>query len=76
MTLTKAQLQGIVGALQMRINYIQTGDVVTSAEDAISSGKTHLVKPLTEDQMRTILGMKDTIRAIDQITGSARLLGV
>lgn len=78
-SLSVEELKDILISLNMRINYIQTGNVVLSADDAVNSGKKHLVKALSEDQMRLILRMKDTFREIEKIiinNGNARLIGI
>lgn len=73
-TITKEQRDDMILALHMRINFIQTGEINMDAETAQKAGQGHKIKPLSDDQMRTILRMKDTINALYQITGNARLI--
>jgi hypothetical protein len=52
--------QKIFYALSMWANHIETGDIVLGAEDAIERGiKT---KPLNEDQMRSVLRLRELSR--------------
>ena len=78
-TLSDSQLKLIIQGLHMKINYIQTGDPILSSEDAQTIGKSGMIKALDEDQMRLILSMKDSIRAIESVISThknARLIGV
>lgn len=45
-------------ALLMWINYIETGDVVMSRNDAIESQKFKSIKSLTDEQMKFVLRLK------------------
>lgn len=71
MTLTEEQMKVIVSSLLFHINYIQTGDP--------KNKKPKLIKPLTEEQMRAILSMKDAVKLFESVLSTstnARLIGV
>jgi len=75
--LTKEDIGGIIVALQMRVNFIQTGNVILSSDDAAQRGKP--VKALTDDQMRLILSIKGKIKEFQNMTSnhnSARVVGL
>lgn len=65
MNLTPKKRKDIIEALRMRINYIQTGDITLSSEEAQKTAP-HKVKPLSDEQMKAILRMKDTIKAMKE----------
>jgi len=76
-SLSKEQINDIIISLGMRINYIQTGKISMSSEDAKNAGKSNLIKPLSEDQMEAILRMRKVINLLTGIsTGKARVLEV
>ena len=76
--LSTAQLEAIIKSLRMRINYIQTGDVVLSPTDCQNMGRSDKIRPITEEQMRLVIKMSDTIKQIESILEThkkARLIG-
>ena len=78
-TLSKAMIVQIISSLNMKINYIQTGDPAMSADSAKSCGKATMIQPLSDDQMRVILSMRDTIKAFTELHTNhkeVRLIGV
>lgn len=64
MDLTRADKENIIMALNMRKNYIQTGDMAISAVDAERMGKGVLVKALTTEQMRLIIRTEELIATL------------
>lgn len=66
MKLTKEERDDIAIALNMRCNYIETGDIAYSAVDVENMGKHGLgiakIKALSLDQMELIIRMKKTVR--------------
>ncbi len=52
---TSQEVDDIALALGMRICYIETGTVTLRASDAITQGKSNLIKPLSDEQQRLIL---------------------
>ena len=75
-TLTQDQIKDMILALTMRVNYIQTGDASVSSDTATKTNQPLMVKPLSDDQMRAILRMKDTISDLRKLSGNARIIGV
>jgi len=75
-TLTQDQIKDMILALTMRVNFIQTGDASMSADSAIKTNQPLLIKALSDDQMRAILRMKDTVSDLYKISGNARIIGV
>jgi len=57
----------IVVALQMRTNFIETGSVVLSAEDAVAQKKP--VKALSTDQMRLIVRSRELVEKLLKVEG-------
>jgi hypothetical protein len=57
MTLTKEQKDAIIMSLNYWANYIETGDLTLTAEDAESAGKPF--KALNLEKMRCILFIRD-----------------
>ena len=56
--LTHEEKSDILTALWMRINYIETGNIAISAQDAERYDQNIKIKALSEEQMRGILRMK------------------
>ena len=61
---TPAEKEMILIGLQMRSNYIQTGNVNLNANDAARSGKPELVKPLQIVQMELLVKINNMINDI------------
>ena len=49
-------------AFNMRANYIETGDVNLSRNDAIAMRKTDIIKPLTADQLLLVIRLRQLAR--------------
>lgn len=49
----------VVAALQMRANWVETGNVVLSRNDAIASGQHKLIRPLADDQLELVRRLRD-----------------
>jgi len=58
--MTRKELQDIAISLLMRRNYIETGTVTMSANDAVMAKKHNLIKALEPQQ-------KETIRRLEQL---------
>ena len=73
MKLTLEEKQHLITALQMRVCYIETGDVTLTAQDVENMkeqgvhGVGGVVKALDENQMRAIIKMKDLMRKILEV---------
>lgn len=60
MQLSKEECNSIFYALQMRRNYIETGTVTLSANDAAMSDQKHLIRALSEHQ-KSLIGHIDNL---------------
>lgn len=56
--MTTEEMQDIVTALYMRRNFIETGTVTMSANDAVAAKKHNLIKALEPAQKETIRRME------------------
>jgi hypothetical protein len=65
-TLTDDEIKMIWVALNMRNNYIETGDVTLSAADAKQFNEDKKINALSDDQMRLILASRDMINKVIQ----------
>lgn len=59
--MTSLEFQDIIISLTMRRNYIETGTVTMSANDAIASKKYNLIQTLEPSQKEAIVRMEDLI---------------
>lgn len=59
----KEKLMIMVG-LNMRRAFIETGDPLTTAADAVRSGQQNIVKTLSTDQMRLIIATEELINKL------------
>ena len=67
MRLTTEEIGLIRIAFDMRINYIQTGDITFGAADAREMGKPEMVQALSDDQMQLILTMRALVARLERI---------
>lgn len=65
MALTAEEKELIVFGLNMRKQYIETGNVLLSAQDAKRMGKDKIVKALGDDQYALINKLNDLIKKIE-----------
>ena len=64
---TEYEKEIILMGLQVRSNYIQTGDVNLTAGDAVKRGKANMVKPLQINQMELLV---DSNKLVNEILSS------
>lgn len=65
MAVTAEEKDLILFGLYMRKNYIQTGDPLMSAQDAVNMGKKKKIKVLGDDQIELLKKLNDLIRKIE-----------
>ena len=46
-------------SLNMRANWIETGNITLSASDAVGSGQSHLIRPLTPNQQELVARLRE-----------------
>jgi hypothetical protein len=61
----ETQEEMTVQALQMRCNYIETGDVCLSRDDAVKRKMSNIIKTLTPEQEELVAKMKSMIFSIN-----------
>lgn len=60
----ESKSQMISTALVMRANYLETGDVTLTRNDAINMKCANIIKPLDEDQQELVLELRRLARKI------------
>ncbi len=68
MQILKDEAWDVAVALRMRCNFIETGNIALSAQDASDSENTKIIKPLNKEQMRLLLKLSDLA---DKLAGFA-----
>ena len=63
-SITDEEAEAIYTGLCMRRAYIETGDALMSAADAVSCGKQNKLKPLSTEQMQLIVMQEGIIKKI------------
>ncbi len=75
MILTNEELRDISAALYMRRNYIETGTVHLSAEDAINSKQSRLVRALDKFNKETIRRIEALAERADKLSAELIMHG-
>jgi len=76
-SISAEEIDHVLSSLKMKINFIQTGRSSLTPQQAQSQGKSHLIKPLSDEEMELVLRLKNLVKRISQIkNNNARLIGV
>lgn len=65
--MTELEISDVIVALRHRINYIETGTIILSAEDARQRNRPELIKPLEPSQLETIDRLKKLIGKFERL---------
>lgn len=74
LTLNDFNVDDIVTSINMRIAFMETGDIALRANDAIKQGRSNLVKPLTDAQRNIIVRMENMVKRILSEQAKQRVL--
>lgn len=74
--MTIQEMEDIVTALNMRRNFIETGTVTMSMNDAVAAKKHNLIKALEPAQKATIARMEALVEKFYRVISSANLLDI
>jgi hypothetical protein len=65
MKISIVEKEMILLGLSMQKNYIETHDVLLSAQDAMNMNKKGIIRVLDSDQYRKIIALEDLIKKIE-----------